>query len=182
MVAEKQLKAVRYGRKLIYRLNHPRLRHRTNHLEHDLMCTKLITRFGAQEIGEIVSELFFLELKQLFNCIPDWAVLYPNMVMLCEFSTSDNFRRKHLMRKKLTAYRKNLFRFIDYFDNDVSVLFILDAPQHRVKQFALDNAVPKDRFAYFTDLSSVMQVPKTELLTSPLYIWSGDGKAKSLTS
>lgn len=182
LVAEKQLKKVRHGRKLVYRFNRPRLHYGTTHLEHDLMCTKLIIKFGTQAIGEIVSELFFLEQKERFLSIPDWAVLYPNMVMLCEYSTSDNFRRKNLMRKKLKAYRKHLFRFIDYFGNDVSVLFILDAPQHKVKQFALDNAVPNDRFAYFTALSSVMQVTRTELLTSPLFIWGGDGKAKTLTS
>ncbi|MBK8903128.1 MAG: hypothetical protein IPM53_18215 [Anaerolineaceae bacterium] len=182
LVVKKKLKAVRYGRKLVYRLNHPRLQNGITHLEHDLMCTKLIILFGAQEIGEIVSELFFLEQKEQFCCVPDWAVLFPNMVMLCEYSTSDNFRRTHLMRKKLKAYRKHLFRFIDYFDNDVSVLFILDAPRHKVNQFALDNAVPNDRFAYFTDLASVLQAPKSELLTTPLFIWGGDGQEKSLTS
>ncbi|MAU01488.1 MAG: hypothetical protein CL608_30475 [Anaerolineaceae bacterium] len=182
LVTEKKLKAVRFGKKLVYRLNHPHLRNSTSHLEHDLMCTKLIIRFGVQEIGEIVSELFFLEQKKLFGCVPDWAVLYPNMVMLCEYSTADNFRRTKLMRGKLKAYRQHLFRFIDYFDNDVSVLFIFDAPRHKVKQFVLDNAVPNDRFAYFTDLTSVLQAPKPELLTTPLFIWGGDGQAKTLTS
>ena len=182
LVTERKLKARRHGKKLVYRVNHPCLRSGPTHLEHDLMCTKLILRFGRQEWGEIVSELFFLEQKERFGCIPDFAILYPNMVMLCEYSTADNFRRTKLMRSKLKAYRKHLFRFANYFENDVSVLFIFDAPRHKVKQFALDHAVPNDYFAYFTDLQSVLQVPKPELLSTPLFIWGGDGQARTLTS
>lgn len=182
LVERKKLKAVRYRKKLVYRLNHPHLRNSTSHLEHDLMCTKLMIRFGAQETGEIVSELFFLEQKKLFGCIPDWAVLYPNMVMLCEYSTSDNFRRTRLMRQKLRSYRRYLDRFTGFFENDVSVLFIMDAPRHKVKQFTEATIVSTDTFFYFTDLASVLQVPKAKLLTSPLFIWGGDGQAKSLTS
>lgn len=182
LVERKKLKAVRYRKKLVYRLNHPHLRNSTSHLEHDLMCTKLMIRFGAQETGEIVSELFFLEQKKLFGCIPDWAVLYPNMVMLCEYSTSDNFRRTRLMRQKLTAYRQYLSRFMDYFNNDVSLLFIFDAPSHKVQQFANLYAVPSDTFVYFTSLASLLQAPPDALLTSALFIWSGDGQAYSLIS
>lgn len=182
MVAEKKLKAVRYGKKLVYRFNHPRLRNGTAHLEHDLICTKLIIRFGAQDSGEIVSELFFLEQKERFGCIPDWAVLYPAMVLLCEFSTADNFRRTHLMRQKLRSYRRYISRFVDYFDNDVSILFVLDAPRHKVKQFAKSHAVPDCTFVYFTDLASLLEVSKAELLTSKIFIWGGDGQLYSLTS
>ncbi len=182
LVAEKKLKAERYEKKLVYRLNHPRLRNGTPHLEHDLMCTKLMIRFGTQDTGKIVSELFFLEEKERFKCIPDWAVLYPNMVMLCEYSTSDNFRRTRLMRQKLRSYRRYLDRFTCFFENDVSVLFIMNAPRHKVKQFTDATIVSTDTFFYFTDLASVLQVPKARLLTSPLFIWGGDGQAKSLTS
>lgn len=182
LVAEKKLKAARHGKKLVYRLNHSQLRHGTSHLEHDLMCTQLIIRFGKQERGEIVSELFFLEQKERFACIPDFAVLYHKMVMLCEYSTADNFRRTKLMNGKLKAYRKHLFWFADYFENDVSVLFIFDAPRHKVKQFVQAYTSFKDTCFYFIDLASLLQTPKDKLLTAPLFIWSGDGKAYPLSS
>ena len=181
LVAQKKLIAVQFGRKLVYRVYRPH-NNGIHHLTHDLMCTKLIIRFGNQNAGEIVSELFFLEEKERFGCIPDWAVLYSSMVLLCEFSTADNFRRTHIMSRKLQAYRKYLHRFINYFDTDVSVLFIFDAPRNKVREFATIYAIPDDPFFYFTDLTSLKEAPKAKLLTSPLYIWGGDGGSYTLTS
>ena len=132
LVAQDKLIAVRYGKKLVYRVNRPHY-NGVHHLAHDLMCTKLMILFGTQKAGEIVSELFFLEEKERFGCIPDWAVQYLSMVLLCEYSTADNFRRTRIMSQKLQAYRKYLSRFADYFDSDVSVLFIFDAPRNNVR-------------------------------------------------
>lgn len=181
LVANGKLTAIRYGKKLVYRINHPQLVG-SSHLEHDLICTKLMIRLGAHDEGAVVSELFFLEEKEQFRCIPDWAVLYPSMVLLCEFSTADNFRRTRLMCKKLKAYRQYLSRFTDYFENDVSVLFILDAPKHKMKHFIQKHVVLNDTIFYFTNLETMLSVPKAELLTSPFYIWGGDGQEYSLTS
>jgi hypothetical protein len=110
-------------------------------------------RFGTQKAGEIVSELFFLEEKERFGCIPDWAVLYLHLVLLCEYSTADNFRRTRTMSRKLEAYRQHLPRFADYFETNVSVLFIFDAPRNKVRQFTTIYAIPDDPNFYFTDLA-----------------------------
>ena len=181
LVAQEKLLAVRYDRKLVYRLNHAQC-NGAGHLTHDLMCTQIILRFAGQDAGEIVSELFFLEEKKLFGCVPDWAVLFPSLVLLCEYSTGDNFRRTRTMRGKLKAYRHYLFRFIDYFDSAVSVLFIFDVPRYKVQQFVASHTTSDDTPFYFTDLASLLAVPKDGLLTSPLFIWGGDGKSYPLKS
>ena len=62
------------------------------------------------------------------------------------------------------------------------VLFVLEAPRFNVQQFAAAYAVPADTFAYFTDLPSLMAVPKADLLTTPHFIWGGDGRPYSLSS
>ena len=80
------------------------------------------------------------------------------------------------------AYRQYLSRFMDYFDNDVSLLFIFEAPTHKVQQFANLHAVPNDAFVYFTSLASLLNAPPAALLTSPLFIWGGDGQTYSLTA
>lgn len=179
LVAQQKLLAVRHGRKLVYRLAcaHP---DGAYHLKHDLMCTKIILRFGALADVEIVSEMFFQEEKDRFGCIPDWAVRFPSIVLLCEFSTADNFRRIRLMQQKLQAYRRYVPRFADYFESDVLVLFVFDVPPNKVQQFVHSFAVPDDTFAYFTDLASLMAISQVELLTAPLFIWGGDGRSYSL--
>jgi hypothetical protein len=101
-------------------------------------------------------------------------------MLMFEYSTADNFRRNRLMRKKLTAYRKHLPSIETWFDANGRVLFVFDAPRHRVKSFVRPQGHLDDPF-YYVDLKSFMDVQIGGQLTAPIYFWGGDGRSCSLT-
>ena len=107
LVNRNQLTAVRHGRRLAYKYGRKNS-HLKNTLQHDLMCTQIILKFLLHGEGEIVGERFFQEDKDTWGLVPDWAVLFKNTVLLCEYSTADNFSRKNLMRRKIKQYKKYL--------------------------------------------------------------------------
>jgi len=68
------------------------------HIPHGLVCTNALLRFKLSGGGEFIPEGFFRE--KMFKAIPEWAVRYESNMILFEYSTPDNFRRKRTMKDK----------------------------------------------------------------------------------
>jgi hypothetical protein len=115
-----------------------------------------------------------------FKVVPEWAVIYPNSrdMILFEYSTADNFKRKRLMNKKLASYKENMETFKEYFECNPFVLFVIDAPGDQVKAFTKKKGL--DAFL-FTDLVSFRSIETGKQLQAPIYIWGGNGEKGSLT-
>ncbi len=145
------------------------------------MCTQLMLKFQKLCGVEIVSERFFQQARNWFQPIPDWAALCRHTVLLCEYSTNDNFSRTALMKKKLVQYRTYLYQFESYFESEIIVLFIFDARRFEVKNFVNEHTRPTDTFFYFTDLNTFNSVEATVQLSSPIYLWGGDGQSYPLS-
>jgi hypothetical protein len=177
LVKSKRLTAVRDGKRLAYKYGGKRGNLKSK-LRHDLACTQLILKFLARGEGEVVAERFFLESKDAFTLVPDWAVLLEDSVLLCEYSTADNCGRKRLMQKKIEQYQHNLPAFEDYFETLTLALFILDIPCYEVKRFV--QAHDTGDIFYFTDLASFIATPKGKELEAPIYLWGGDNQTYSL--
>ena len=96
-------------------------------------------------------------------------------IVLFEFSTADNFRRKRLMEKKVDQYQ-SVERFKDYFKAEPMVVFVLEAPRYEVEEFAREN---KGDSIYYTDLESFMNVVDDQM-RAPIYIWGHDGVSYAL--
>ena len=179
LVKSKQLTAVQDSKRLAYKYGRQNGKAKT-HLKHDLMCTRCALKFLLQGEGEIVNERFFQESKELFGLVPDWAVLFRRSVLLCEYSTADNFGRKRLMKRKIKQYKNALPIFEDFFEMPAIILFILETSQYEVKRFAGEDEA--DSSFYFTDLASFMDTSHTQVLDVPIYLWGGDGKNHPLRS
>ncbi len=179
LVKKKKLTAVRDGKRLAYKYSGQEGKSKTN-LKHDLICTKLILKFLLQGEGEVVAERFFQESKGRFGLVPDWAVLFKNSILLCEYSTADNCSRKRLMKNKVKQYKKRLPSFESFFEAPAAVLFILDVPRHEVKRFV--NETESGDIFYFTDFALFINTARGEELDAPIYIWGGDGTSYPLRS
>ena len=104
-----------------------------------------------------------------------WAFILPlGTILLFEYSTADNFRRRRLMKNKVRKYKQTINKFESYFEAKAIVLFVFDAPKHEVKRFVEEQRNGKELF-YFTDLDSFMNI-EGNVLTAPIYYWGGDGK------
>ena len=175
LVKSKHLKAVRYGRKLVYTLPTNRKTYKAD-IPHGLVSTKALLRFKLSKDGKFISERFLREVG--FKKVPEWAVIWEDIILCFEYGTADNFRRTRLMKKKINQYRTSLERIGDFFNTQPIVLFVFDAPRYKVKYFA-------DRYGrhysfYFIDLDSFRAARRGEQLSIP-YIWGGDGKNYPLT-
>jgi hypothetical protein len=128
--------------------------------------------------AEFVPERFFR--GQGFKAVPEWAILFVlKVILLFEYSTSDNCRRTRLMRKKINTYKSNLSAFEEYFEAKPVVLFLLEIPAHAIPAFVARHGPGIDAF-YFTDLASFMNVEPGKQLSAPIYTWGRDGKKYSL--
>jgi hypothetical protein len=197
----KKLKAIKYGKKLVYVSPQKAKGKNSDDLEiypkiaHELACTEGLVRFWiAKTEGEIIAERFF------YGCgiVPEWGIRYPNKKMLLyEFSTKSNFHFSGLMNGKLNAYRRNLEKIEEKFEAKAVVVFVLDVPRITVERFvgtlkrdvgsvADDASAPHggDRFPfdpfYFVDNETYLKVPIGEQLKAPIYFWM-DGKEYPLT-
>lgn len=181
LVADGKLVSCKYGRKHIYAFK-SKQGIQFNHIRHDLICTQLMLKFQKQCHVEVVSERLFREARSWFYIIPDWAILLSKTVILCEFSTHDNFSRTSLMKKKLTHYRTHLHKFESYFETDIIVLFIFEIPQFEIKQFVKANLNQTETFFYFTNLKTFLGTDSQALLSTPIYLWGGDGNIYPLSN
>lgn len=194
----KKLRAVRYGKKLIYVL--PRKTKKFDEFEgmskiyHGLACTECLVRFYRSRIdGEIIAERFF----RGYGSVPEWGIRYPNKTMLLlEFSTKSNFLYTELMNGKLNAYIRNLKKIEEKFQAKAVVVFVLDVPKVAVERFVGSlregvgsvvgvPAVPEgDTFPFdpffFVDYETFLKVPIGKQMTEPIYLWSYDGKVYPL--
>ena len=139
---------------------------------HGLMSTKALLYFKQSKPCKFVSERFFRDAG--FGAVPEFACLYDKSMILFEYSTADDFRRVYRMKKKIKQYKDNLEKIEDYFGKTAIVLFVFQAPPHRVKSFV--NKYGRHHSFYFTDLDSFIDTPFQKQLSHPIYIWGGDGK------
>lgn len=202
LVKRKKLKAIKYGKKLVYVSPQKAKGKKVDDLEiypkiaHGLSCTEGLVRFWRARIdGEIIAERFF------YGCgiVPEWGIRYPNgKMLLFEFSTKSNFHFSGLMNGKLNAYRRNLEKIEEKFQAKAIVVFVLDVPRITVQRFvgtlesqagSVADGVPSalyggDRFPsdpfYFVDRETFLSIPIGDQLKAPIYFWI-DGKEYLLT-
>ena len=196
----RELRAVRYGKKLIYAL--PRKTKKVDEFEamskifHGLACTECLVRIYRSKMdGEIIPERFF----RGCGSVPEWGIRYPNKTMLLlEFSTKSNFLYTELMNGKINAYRRNLEKIEKKFQAKAMVIFVIDVPRDTVRRYVGslgrevgsvadgDMSAPADgdRFPllpfFFVDYETFLKVPIGKQLTEPIYLWSYDGKTYPL--
>jgi hypothetical protein len=170
LTRKKLLKRKRYQGRFIYAL--PGQRGSDYRLIHGLMCTDALVRFHLGKVGEYVSERDFRARR--FNPVPEFAVRYNGgdaVVLLFEYSTPDNFRRKKLIEKRLQLYKENLSKFREEFSAEPYVVWVIDAPEWEVEKFAAQHDF--NNF-YFTDARQFYSVPYGEQLSRQIYIWRGE--------
>jgi hypothetical protein len=142
---------------------------------HDLTSTRALLRFKTSKEGVFFGERFFKEAR--VYPLPEWAVLYDNVLFLFEFSTANNFKRTDLMREKVAQYLRSYDEMKDYFSAEPITIFLLEAPIFRVEAFAKEHDY--EQF-YYTDIESFFSVGRGDQLDAPIYIWGGDGRSYSL--
>jgi hypothetical protein len=198
----KKLKAIKYGKKLVYVAPRKAKGERVDDLAiypkivHGLSCTEGLVRFWrARTEGEIIAERYF------YGCgiVPEWGIRYPDgKMLLFEFSTKSNFQFSGLMNGKINAYRRSLEKIEEKFSAKAVVVFVLDVPRVTVKRYVgilggrtapspTANASASDegdRFPfdpfYFVDNETFLKIPIGEQLKAPIYFWM-DGKEYPLT-
>ena len=181
LVSKGKLTATYYGKKLVYcalRKNKKRI---TGHkyyptIEHGLACTEALVRFSLSD-----PDCYLIAERRLrgHNIVPEWAILYPNKkLVLFEFCTNDNFKRRAVFKSKLTRYQNNLDDLVIKFGESGLVLFVIDAPREEIEQFVKENK-PGEMFM-FCDYQTFLSVPYGQQLTAPIYIWGGDSNSYPL--
>jgi len=176
LVYKRLLQTEPFGRKLVYALPGTKS-HYQGRLRHDLSCTRIILKLSVTG-EEVISERYFRQ--QAFRPVPDGGILFDHSLLLFEFSTAQQFKKKAEMRRKMRAYRRHLSKFEEYFAAEVVVLFIIEAPRYEVKQF-VQAGRKQDWAFYFVDFPSFLRVEKCAQLTAPIYISGGDQKEYPLT-
>jgi hypothetical protein len=149
----------RYGKKLAYVV--PRLKNTS--IEHGLGCTETLVRMWlSDQTGEIIPEKNFRGM----GSVADWGIRYDDSMLLCEFSTENNFNGAKIIKTKITKYISNLKKYRrKYSVSFAAVLFVIDVPRERVENFTKRN-VPSPEFL-FTDYASYKAVP----VGNQLYEW-----------
>ena len=170
LVQKKRLRAVQYGRKLVYTASQ---KASVEHIPHGLACTKALLRFKQSNDGVYISERFFR--RHGHRAIPEWGIVHTNGTLLFEYTSADNFRRVKAMNRKLEMYRQELKSFQGMFHNPF-YLFVVEAPKHEVVRFA----EKLDESFYAIDAQTFFEVPLGEQLTTCAYIWGGDGRTYPL--
>jgi hypothetical protein len=176
LVKKGNLIAVPHGKKLAYSV--PRRcrgkKAKTFYrIEHGLACTECLVRVWLSDTkGEIKGEHKFRQYK----IVPEWGIIYPsNRALLFEFSTEDNFSRIKLIEQKIERYVVNLKKIADDMNcRDAFVLFVAEASRDKLKEFVRAHNYLEDFF--FTDYRTFLSVSTRKQLTTPIYIWGGDGK------
>jgi hypothetical protein len=190
LVRRKKLRAVRYGRKLVYCL--PRKSKNYDEVGslskviHGLACTECIVRFYISKPGGVV-----VPERQFFShgVVPEFGILYPSGTMLLvEYCTKSNYYFSGNIRSKVAAYAAHVNEIEERFHARCIVCFVCD-----IDRSALKRDVGSLRFArpvgdtfpllplWFVDYKTFLSVPLGEALKpqSKIYIFA-DGKEDSL--
>lgn len=171
LVKRKLLKRKRYEGKYVYALP-GKFGSSLNGLVHGLFCTDALVRFHLSKRGQYVSERDFRARR--FNPVPEFGVRYNGdeaVILLFEYSTSNNFKRKKLIGKRLQAYKESLGKFANEFSAEPYVVWVIDAPEWEVEAFASKHDHNNFYFASERDFYSVAY---GEQLSKPIYIWRGE--------
>jgi hypothetical protein len=201
LVKRNRLRAVRYGKRLIYSVPR-RLKGKTldelsglTKVPHGLACTESLVRvFRSRMDGEVIPERFF------YGCgsVPEWGIRYPNgKMILFEFSTRSNFLFTNLMNGKINAYARHIQKIEEKFQSKAIVLFVIDVPRPTVERYVgslgrdvgsvagVPAPYPGDRFPsdpfFFTDYKTFLDVPIGRALFTPIYFWGHDGSVYPLS-
>ncbi len=181
LVTRGRLTATYYGKKLVYcalRKNRKRIAGSKYYptIEHGLACTEALVRFSVSDPNCVLIAERYL---RGHNIVPEWAILYPNKrLMLFEFCTKDNFKRRAIFKSKITRYQNNLDDLIIKFAEDGFVLFVIDALREEIVEF-LKHTSTGEKFM-FCDYKTFLSVPYGKQITEPIYIWGGDSKSYPL--
>jgi hypothetical protein len=170
LVDKGRLRAIRYGRQLIYSL--PR-KGSLALVRHGLACTECLVRFYRSSLDStVIPERFFRGM----GSVPDGGILFRNgKILLLEFCTRDNFLFSGLIRAKLAAYDKNISKIEVKFNAEAIVVFVADVGPHELKVDLQGSHGPY----YFTDYETFLKVPIGQQLSAPIYLWT-DGKTYPL--
>jgi hypothetical protein len=142
-------------------------------MEHGLKCTEALIRFHLSEPGEYISERDFRAMR--FKPVPEFAVRYGPIhptILLFEYSTADNFRRKSMIDKKIRSYVRSLDKFEKEFDASPLLVYVIDAADWQVEKLARKWARKSFYFASEADFYSGSY---EQQLDRPIYRW-GDKK------
>jgi len=210
LVRKGKLRCVKFGKRLVYTVPRrtkgklpvllkekpgyePRMTEAAiagrNKIVHGLGCTECLVRFYRSKMdGEIIAERFFYGL----GAVPEWGIRYPNgKLLLLEYCTENNFLHSNMMKGKINAYIRYLEKIEEKFQANAIVVFVMDVPRVKVKNFvgtlkrdvgsvADASALHEgDRFPFnpffFTDYRTFLDVPFGQQLAAPIYFWM-DGK------
>lgn len=171
LVKKKLLKEVRWGRKKIYTAWAGRM-----HIEHGLVCSEALIRIIISKSDcTVISENEFR--AQTFGVVAEWGIKYPNgKLLLFEYCTKDNVGRKGLVIRKANMYQASLPQIEEHFGAKAIVLFVLDTKE----TLAYVSDRRRHPFFYYVDLETFLRVPMGKQLSTPIYIWAGDGQKYAL--
>lgn len=175
LVKKKLLTCTRYKKSIIYsvpRINRKRIEGLQFYplFEHGLGCTEGLVRFRrADPTGIIIPER---ELRG-YGVVPEWGMLWNKGLLLFEFCTEDNWRRRSLITGKLTRYKRAIFKFEAKFSAEAAVLFVADVNRWDVDRF-VQKVMPTSKNFFFTDYQTFLKTPIGEQLIDPIYIWGMD--------
>lgn len=115
LVRKGKLTATYYGKKLVYcalRKNRKRICGSQYYptIAHGLACTEALVRFSISDPNcEVIGERYL----RGFKIVPEWAILYPNKkLLLFEFCTKDNFKRRAVFKSKSLAIKITLMTWL----------------------------------------------------------------------
>ena len=173
---ERKIYSAWFSGEKVYSLSKNRLKDKKK-IPHDQVCGEALMRTKCSvPIVQFYSESQLRGLK--FGAVPEWGALFPNgKLLLFEYSTADNLKRKKLMERKIEQYETNLYKFDEYFRAESLVLFVLEANRFKVEKFAEIN---KGERLFYCDLNSFLDVGNCAQLSTPIYIWGHDGGSYAL--
>ena len=152
----------RYGKRYVYAAKR---RRGYTKIYHGLVCTECLIRIFHSKIGEVIQE------SKFYGCgsVPEWGIIYDTTILLLEYCSRDNFKRKGRMTAKIKKYYQNLTKIEDKFEAKPVILFIIEDERRKVKEF-VEKEMPLGDFV-FTDFSTFLRIPLGSALKSKIYFW-----------
>lgn len=152
----------RYGKRFVYAAKR---RRGYTKIYHGLVCTECLIRVYRSKEGQVIQE------SKFYGCgsIPEWGIIYDTTILLFEFCSQDNFKRKGRMAGKINQYQKNLEKIEDRFNAKPVVLFVIAGERNKVEEFVGDEK-PLGDFV-FTDFHTFLKIPSGDVLKAKVYFW-----------
>lgn len=173
LVNRRRLISRRYGKRLVYaapRYGKDRLEYPA--IEHGLAATEGLVRLWRSAMNStIIPERFF----RGSHIVPEWGIRNADgKLLLFEFCTRSNFYKGGNVRSKITRYEKNFQNFLERFEGEPVVLFVVAIPKTELEWWIAKNKPIGERF-FFTDYDSFVKVAIGEQRKAQIYIWGADG-------